>query len=47
MKILEIDSNKKELASFSLFQHSSCSYFLESYTSRSADNAFDIKTRCV
>ena len=47
MKVSEIYSKKKGLASFLFFQCNSCSCFVESYTSRSVDNSFDINTRAV
>ena len=47
LKLSEICSKKKGLASFLVLQCSSCSYFIELYTSRSVDNAFDINLRAV
>ena len=47
MKVSEMYSKKKGLASFLFFQCHSCNYFIESYTSRSVGNSFDINTRAV
>ena len=47
MKLSEVYLKKKGLASFLFFQCNSCNYFIESYTSKSVDNAFDVNTRAV
>ena len=47
MKVSEIYSKKKGLASFLFFQCHSCNYFIESCTSRSVGKGFDINTRAV
>ena len=47
MKVSEIYSKKKGLASFLFLQCHSCSYFIESYTSRSVGNSFDRNTRAI
>ena len=47
MKLSEITSKKKGLASCLLFQCSRCSYFIEQYTSKSNKQSFEINTRAV
>ena len=47
MNVSEIYSKKKDLLLCLFFQCHSCSYFIESYTSRSVGNSFDINTRAV
>ena len=47
IKVSEIYSKKKGLASFLFFQCHSCNYFIESYTSRSVGKSFDMNTRAV
>lgn len=47
MEVSGIDSEKKWLASFLLFQFSSCAYLLKFHSSRSVNNGFDMNTRAL